>query len=75
LALLACFNSGGLQKQDGSWRGKSGDKPINGNTVASLSREGLLAVTKDKKSGSARLTERGEWFAKTLLSSTGKTIE
>jgi hypothetical protein len=74
-ALIACFNSGGLEKQNGSWRGTQEDKPINGNTVANLSRDGLLAVTKVKQAGSARLTERGEWFARTLLSSTDDAIE
>ena len=41
--------------------------PIHGNTVASLCRDGLFVATKSKQSGSARLTERGEWFVRALI--------
>jgi hypothetical protein len=68
-AIIECFNNGGLRKYNGSWHGSLEGKPISGNTVANLSRDGLLAVTKHKQAGSARLTERGERFARTLISS------
>jgi hypothetical protein len=66
-ALIECCNNYGLYKQKGVWLGSSGGKPISGNTVANLGRDGLLTVTKNNQLGSARLTERGEWFARTLL--------
>ena len=51
-----------------AWHGQPGGKPINGNTVASLGRDGLLAVVKNNQGGFAQLTERGAWFARTLVS-------
>ena len=67
-ALVACFNAGGLNKKDGAWHGALGGKPISGITTADLAREGMLIVTTKHRNGSARLTERGNWFARTLLS-------
>ena len=67
-ALVACFNAGGLNKKDGAWHGALGGKPISGITTADLAREGMLTVTTKHRNGSARLTERGNWFARTLLS-------
>ena len=67
-ALVACFNAGGLNKKDGAWHGALGGKPISGITTADLARDGMLTVTTNHRSGSARLTERGNWFARTLLS-------
>jgi hypothetical protein len=64
-ALLACFAAGGLHKKDGAWRGAAGAKPVSGVTVADLARDGML--TTDHRLGTARLTERGSWFARTLL--------
>ena len=66
-ALVACFNAGGLQKKDGAWHGLPGGKPVSGMTTADLARDGMLAVTTNHQFGSARLTERGNWFARTLL--------
>jgi hypothetical protein len=36
-------------------------------TTADLARDGMLTVTTNHRFGSARLTERGNWFARTLL--------
>jgi hypothetical protein len=58
-ALVACFNAGGLHKKGG--------KPVSGMTTADLARDGMLTVTTNHQFGSARLTERGNWFARTLL--------
>ena len=66
-ALVACFNAGGLAKKDGAWHGVSGGRPVSGITTADLARDGLLIVTTKHRNGSARLTERGNWFARTLL--------
>ena len=74
-ALIECRNHGQLQKQNGFWRGSSDGKRITGTTVANLGRDGLLTVTKNNRTGSARLTERGEWFARTLLSQADEVIE
>jgi hypothetical protein len=68
-ALLACLKgSGGLRKQRGVWASESADscdKPVSGNTVADLSRDGMLTLTVLGRSASARLTIRGSWFART----------
>jgi hypothetical protein len=66
-ALVACFNAGGLHKRDGAWHGPPGGKPVSGMTTADLARDGMLTVTTNHRIGSARLTERGNWFARTLL--------
>jgi hypothetical protein len=66
-ALVACFNGGGLNKKDGAWHGLPDGKPVSGVTVADLARDGMLTLTTDHRLGSARLTERGSWFARTLL--------
>jgi hypothetical protein len=67
IALVACFNAGGLHKKDGAWHGPPGGKPISGITTADLARDGMLTVITNHRIGSARLTERGSWFARTLL--------
>jgi hypothetical protein len=64
-ALVACFNASGLHKKDGAWHGEPDGKPVSGVTVADLARDGML--TTDHRLGAARLTERGSWFARTLL--------
>jgi hypothetical protein len=69
-ALVACFNAGGLNKKDGAWHGAPGDRPVSGTTTADLARDGMLTVTTKHRNGSARLTERGNWFARTLLCNT-----
>ena len=66
-ALVACFNAGGLLKRDGAWHGPPGGKSVSGMTTADLARDGMLTVTTNHRIGSARLTERGNWFARTLL--------
>jgi hypothetical protein len=66
-ALVACFNANGLHKKDGAWHGPPDGKPVSGVTVADLARDGMLTLTTDHRLGSARLTERGNWFARTLL--------
>jgi hypothetical protein len=66
-AIVECFNHGNLQKYKGSWYGSLEGKPISGNTVASLGRDGLLAVIKDDRAGSANLTERGQRIARMLI--------
>jgi hypothetical protein len=66
-ALVACFNAGELHKKDGAWHGPPGGKPVSGITTADLARDGMLTVTRNDRIGSARLTERGNWFARTLL--------
>jgi hypothetical protein len=64
-ALIACFNANELRKKDGAWHGLPGGKPTSGVTVADLARDGML--TSDRGIGWARLTDRGNWFARTLL--------
>jgi hypothetical protein len=66
-ALVACFSANGLHKKDGAWHGPADGKPVSGVTVADLARDGMLTLTTDHRLGSARLTERGNWFARTLL--------
>jgi hypothetical protein len=66
-ALVACFNASGLHKKDGAWHGPAEGKPVSGVTVADLARDGMLILSTDHRLGSARLTERGNWFARTLL--------
>ena len=66
-ALMACFKAGGLNKKDGAWHGAPGGTPVSGITTADLARDGMLTVTTNKRNGSARLTERGNWFARTLM--------
>src|SRR5262249_43084752 len=66
-ALVACFNAGGLHKKDGACKGPQDDKQLTGMTTADLARDGMLTVTTNHRFGSAQLTERGNWFARTLL--------
>jgi hypothetical protein len=66
-ALVACFNASGLHKKNGAWHGAPDGKPVSGVTVADLARDGMLTLTTDHRLASARLTERGNWFARTLL--------
>jgi hypothetical protein len=69
-ALIACLNGGILRKQRGVWTAPSAsarDKPISGVTVADLGRDGLLTLSVLHGSASARLTTRGNWFARTAM--------
>jgi hypothetical protein len=65
-ALVACLNANGLTKKSGAWHGAADAKPVSGVTVADLARDGLLVVSIDHRQGTARLTERGTSFARTL---------
>jgi hypothetical protein len=71
-ALLACLNGNGLYKKNGAWHGSAHEKPVSGVTVADLARDGMLTLTTDHRLCSARLTERGNWFARTLLHDAAK---
>jgi hypothetical protein len=66
-ALIACFHASALNKKDGAWHGLPDSTRTSGVTVADLARDGMLTVTTDRRAASARLTERGNWFAQTLL--------
>jgi hypothetical protein len=68
-ALIACLNGGSLHKRCGVWTApcaSTGEKPISGATVADLGRDGMLTLTVLRGSASARLTVRGDWFARTV---------
>jgi hypothetical protein len=68
-ALVACLNGGSLHRQCGVWTAPSasvGDRPISGATVADLGRDGMLTLSVLHGSASARLTTRGNWFARTV---------
>lgn len=69
-ALAACLIGGILHKRCGVWTASSAsacDKPISGGTVADLSRDGMLTLQVLQRSASARLTTRGSWFARTVV--------
>jgi hypothetical protein len=68
-ALIDCYNAGGLVKKNGAWHGPPDRKALSGATIADLAREQMLTVTKSHGFGSAQLTDRGRWFARTLLDS------
>ena len=63
-ALIACLNGGSLHRRCGVWTAPSasvGDKPISGATV------GMLTLSVLHGSAYARLTARGSWFARTVV--------
>jgi hypothetical protein len=66
-AVIECFNNDGLHKGRGYWWGTPEGKHISGVTVADLARDGIFSVFINLRHGSARLTERGQWFARTLI--------
>ena len=69
-ALIACLNGGSLHRRCGVWTAPSasvGDKPISGATVADLGRDGMLTLSVLHGGASARLTARGSWFARTVV--------
>jgi hypothetical protein len=66
-ALIACFNAGELTKKNGAWHGLPDGKPTSGVTIADLARDGMLTLSTQARVVSARLTEQGHWFARTLL--------
>jgi hypothetical protein len=73
-ALIACFHASGLNKKDGAWHGLPDSKATAGVTIADLARDGLLMLSTDHRVGSARLTDRGNWFARTLLCDTDADV-
>jgi hypothetical protein len=61
---------GSLHRRRGVWTAPSagvGDRPISGATVADLGRDGMLTLSVLQGSAYARLTARGSWFARTLV--------
>jgi hypothetical protein len=66
-AVIECFKNRGLHKCNGYWCGPPEGKHISGVTVADLARDGVFTVIKNLRHGSAQLTERGQWFAGTLI--------
>jgi hypothetical protein len=66
-AVIECFTNDGLHKDHGHWCGGPEGKHISGVTVADLARDGMFSVVKNLQYSSARLTERGQWFARTLI--------
>ncbi|HEY2183892.1 MAG TPA: hypothetical protein VGH39_02760 [Xanthobacteraceae bacterium] len=74
-ALIAFLHGDGtLHKSRGVWcaqPAKAAERRIYGMTIADLARDGMLTVTVTRKAASARLTLRGEWFARTLAAETG----
>ena len=66
-AIIECFSNSGLHKRNGYWWGTPEGKHISGVTVADLARDGVFSVERNLPYGSAFLTERGRWFARTLI--------
>jgi hypothetical protein len=66
-AIVECFSNHGLHKGNGYWCGTPEGKHISGATVADLARDGMFSVARNLQHGSALLTERGQWFAQTLI--------
>jgi hypothetical protein len=66
-AVIECFNNRGLHKCNGYWCGPPEGKHISGVTVADLRSRWRLTAIKNLRHGSAQLTERGQWFARTLI--------
>jgi hypothetical protein len=62
----------GLRKRMGCRCGTPDGKHISGLTVANLSRDGMFSVITNRQYGSAGLTERGQWFARTLIEAAGE---
>src|SRR6476646_10374762 len=71
-AVIECFHNNGLHKRRGYWWGTPEGKQISGGTVADLARDGIFSVAINLRHGSARLTERGQWFAQTLIEAAKK---
>ena len=67
-ALIACLTGGSLHKRCGVWTvPNASDNPISGATVADLGRDGMLTLSILRESAHARLTARGNWFARTAV--------
>ena len=74
VAVIECFNNNGLHKRRGYWWGTPEGKHISGVTVADLARDGIFSVAINLRHGSARLTERGEWFAQALIEAANEAL-
>jgi hypothetical protein len=72
-AVVECFHNNGLQKLNGYWGGTLGGRHISGVTVADLARDGLFSVITNRPHASARLTELGQCFARTLIEAATET--
>ena len=70
-AVIECFNNSSLHKRNVYWYGAQEGRRISGMTVADLGRDGIFSVVINRPHGSARLTERGQWFARTLIDLSG----
>jgi hypothetical protein len=73
-AVIECFNNNGLHRRRGYWWGTPEGKHISGVTVADLARDGIFSVVINLRHGSARLTERGQWFARTLIEAANEAL-
>jgi hypothetical protein len=73
-AVIECFNNNGLHRRRGYWWGTPEGKHISGVTVADLARDGIFSVFINLRHGSARLTERGQWFARTLIETANEAL-
>jgi hypothetical protein len=76
-ALIACLNGGSLHKRCGVWTAPSAsvdDKPISGVTVADLGRDGMLTLSILRESAHARLSTRGDWFARTVVTELAERV-
>jgi hypothetical protein len=68
---LCLIGDGALHKQRGVWVPDGGSATrIADATVKSLVRDGMLILTVHGRKSSARLTGRGKWFARALLTET-----
>jgi hypothetical protein len=67
-AILSCFTGGGLKKSNSKWKAQDlSINPVAGVTVSDLARDGLFDYDfHGHRKSEVRLTERGEWFARTL---------
>src|SRR5271170_4597176 len=73
-AIIECFSNNGLHKRNGYWCGTPEGKHISGVTVADLARDGMFSVERNLPQGSALLTERGQWFARTLIDAANEVL-
>lgn len=68
IALIECHIAGQLKKFHGSWGADGTLARIAGVTVSDLTRDGMLVVNSTTyRKETARLSERGAWFARTLV--------
>lgn len=73
IALIECHIAGMLKKFHGRWGAEGTLARIAGVTVSDLARDGMLVVNSTTyRKETARLSDRGEWFARTLAARMGK---